>query len=85
MGTLGTEVLAAHQIVFQTMLIIFMIPLGMSYAATVRVGQWFGQKNLKGIRQAGYLSIGGRSDFCDRHSYYYAFVSKKDRWSIYRY
>ena len=58
MGTLGTQVLAAHQIVFQTILIIFMIPLGMSYAATVRVGQWLGQKNLEGIKQAGYLSIG---------------------------
>ena len=58
MGTLGTATLAAHQIVFQTMLIIFMIPLGMSYAATVRVGQWFGQKNMRGIKQAGYLSIG---------------------------
>ena len=58
MGTLGTQVLAAHQIVFQTMLIIFMIPLGMSYAATVRVGQWLGQKNLPGIKRAGYLSIG---------------------------
>ena len=58
MGTLGTEVLAAHQIVFQTIVIIFMIPLGMSYAATVRVGQWLGQKNFKGVKQAGYLSIG---------------------------
>ncbi len=58
MGALGTEVLAAHQIVFQTIVVIFMIPLGMSYAATVRVGQWFGQKNLAGIKRSGYLSIG---------------------------
>ena len=58
MGTLGTEVLAAHQIVFQTIVIIFMIPLGMSYASTVRVGKWLGQKDLEGIRRAGYLSIG---------------------------
>ena len=58
MGTLGTQVLAAHQIVFQTILIIFMIPLGMSYAATVRVGQYLGQKNLEGIKRAGYFSIG---------------------------
>ena len=57
MGALGTEVLAAHQIVFQTIVVIFMIPLGMSYAATVRVGQWFGQKNLAGIKRSGYLSI----------------------------
>jgi MATE family multidrug resistance protein len=58
MGALGTKVLAAHQIVFQTILVIFMIPLGMSYAATVRVGQWLGQKNLEGIKRSGYLSIG---------------------------
>ena len=58
MGALGTEVLAAHQIVFQTVLVIFMIPLGISYAATVRVGQWLGQKNIEGIKQSGYLSIG---------------------------
>lgn len=57
MGALGTEVLAAHQIVFQTIVVIFMIPLGMSYAATVRVGQWFGQKNSKAIARAGYISI----------------------------
>ena len=58
MGALGTKVLAAHQIVFQTILVIFMIPLGMSYAATVRVGQWLGKKNLEGIKRSGYLSIG---------------------------
>lgn len=63
MGTLGTKVLAAHQIVFQTMAIIFMIPLGMSYATTVRVGQWLGQKDLEGVRRSGYLSIGVGSIF----------------------
>jgi MATE family multidrug resistance protein len=57
MGALGTEVLAAHQIVFQTIVVIFMIPLGMSYATTVRVGQWFGRQNLKGVKLSGYLSI----------------------------
>jgi multidrug resistance protein, MATE family len=58
MGLLGTEVLAAHQIVLQTILVIFMIPLGMSFAATARVGQWLGQKDLPGIKRSGYLSIG---------------------------
>ncbi len=33
MGALGTDVLAAHQIVLQTVAVIFMIPLGMSLAA----------------------------------------------------
>ena len=57
MGALGTDVLAAHQIVLQTITVIFMIPLGMSFAATVRVGQWLGQKNVGGIKRAGYLSM----------------------------
>ena len=57
MGVLGTDVLAAHQIVLQTIIVIFMIPLGMSFAATVRVGQWLGQKNLEGVKRSGYLSI----------------------------
>ncbi|MEM8675080.1 MAG: MATE family efflux transporter [Cyanobacteria bacterium P01_G01_bin.67] len=58
MGALGTEVLAAHQIVFQTVMVTFMIPLGMSYAATARVGQWLGLNNLPGIKRAGYVGIG---------------------------
>jgi len=57
MGILGTDVLAAHQIVFQTINLIFMVPLGMSYATAARVGQWRGQKNLEGVRRAGYVSI----------------------------
>ncbi len=58
MGALGTDVLAAHQIVLQTVAVIFTIPKGMSLAATVRVGQWLGKKNFEGVRRAGYLSIG---------------------------
>ncbi|MFQ4143637.1 MATE family efflux transporter [Chlorogloeopsis sp. ULAP02] len=57
MGLLGTEVLAAHQIVFQTIVVIFMVPLGMSFATTARVGVWVGQRNLEGARRAGYISI----------------------------
>ncbi|MUL35186.1 MATE family efflux transporter [Gloeocapsopsis dulcis] len=57
MGILGTEVLAAHQTVYQTMYLIFMVPLGMSYAVTARVGQWFGQQDFKSARRAGYISI----------------------------
>jgi len=57
-GTLGTEVLAAHQIVFQTILVVFMVPLGISFATTVRVGQWLGRRNRKGIQQAAWVSMG---------------------------
>ncbi|WP_088893667.1 MATE family efflux transporter [Leptolyngbya ohadii] len=57
MGLLGTEVLAAHQIVFQTILVVFMVPLGISYATTVRVGQWLGRRDRTGIQQAAWVSI----------------------------
>ncbi len=55
MGLLGTEVLAAHQVVLQTIAITFMVPLAMSYAATIRVGQEIGQHNLVGATRAGYV------------------------------
>lgn len=63
MGALGTEVLAAHQIVLQTVLVIFMVPLGVSFAITARVGQLLGQQNYAGARQSGFLSIGLSSAF----------------------
>ena len=58
MGSLGTEVLAAHQIILQTISITFMVPLAMSYAATIRVGQEVGQNNLAGVNLAGYVGAG---------------------------
>lgn len=58
MGALGTEVLAAHQIVFQTIALIFMVPLGMSFATTIRVGQWLGLKNWRGIKQSANVGMG---------------------------
>jgi MATE family multidrug resistance protein len=57
-GTLGAEALAAHQIVFQTIVVVFMVPLGISYATTVRVGQWLGRRDFIGIQQAAWVSIG---------------------------
>ncbi|MGC1309824.1 MAG: MATE family efflux transporter [Phormidesmis sp.] len=56
-GSLGTEVLAAHQIAFQTMALIFMVPLGMSFAVTARVGLWLGKGDMAGARRAGYVAI----------------------------
>lgn len=58
MGALGTQVLAAHLIVFQTIAIIFMVPLGLSFATTIRVGQWSGQQNTDAMRRAAYVNIG---------------------------
>jgi multidrug resistance protein, MATE family len=57
MGAFGTVALAANQIVFQTTLITFMVPLGMSYATTVRVGQYFGQKDWLGVRRSARVAM----------------------------
>jgi MATE family multidrug resistance protein len=45
MGLLGTRVVAAHQIAFNVTALLFMIPLGLSYAITVRVGHAIGRGN----------------------------------------
>jgi MATE family multidrug resistance protein len=58
MGRLGTTALAAHQIALQTAAMAFMIPLGVSFATTVRVGQQIGQGDRAGARLAGYVGIG---------------------------
>jgi multidrug resistance protein, MATE family len=57
MGQLGTVTLAAHQIALQTAVVTFTIPLGISVAATVRVGQLMGQENPQGARLAGFVNI----------------------------
>ncbi|MEO0768148.1 MAG: MATE family efflux transporter [Cyanobacteria bacterium J06649_4] len=56
-GSLGTEVLAAHQIAFQIMALIFMVPLGLSQAVTARVGLWLGRDDRVGMRRAGLVAI----------------------------
>ena len=55
-GTFGTDALAAHQIVFETLVVVFMVPLGISYATTVRVGQWLGRNDFNGVQRAASVS-----------------------------
>lgn len=57
MGQLGTVPLAAHQIALQTVALSFMVPLGISFATTVRVGQQLGQGDPKAAQLAGYVGI----------------------------
>lgn len=40
-----------------------MVPLGISYATTVRVGQWLGRKDFVGVQQAAWLSMGMSTTF----------------------
>lgn len=57
MGALGTHVLAAQQLALQTVIVVFMVPLAMSYAATIRVGQWYGKQDYVGVKRAAMVSV----------------------------
>jgi MATE family multidrug resistance protein len=62
MGTLGATELAAHQIALQTASFSFMVPLGISIAASARIGQFVGASNGMAARRAGIvgaLTCGG--------------------------
>jgi MATE family multidrug resistance protein len=58
MGWLGTVPLAAHGIAIQLASISFMIPLGLSHAATVRVGQAYGRGDLDSLARAAHTVMG---------------------------
>jgi MATE family multidrug resistance protein len=61
-GFLGTNALAANQIAFSTAVLIYMLPLGISGAVTVRISQALGQGELlrvRGIGQAGLIVVTG--------------------------
>jgi multidrug resistance protein, MATE family len=54
---LGAVPLASHQIALNTVSLTFMVPLGVSSAAAVRVGQALGRKDPAGARDAGSTAI----------------------------
>ena len=56
-GWIGTTALAAHQIALQVAAILFMIPFGISLAATVRVGHAVGREDPVAARRAGFGAI----------------------------
>jgi multidrug resistance protein, MATE family len=56
-GWLGTTALASHQIALQIAAILFMIPFGISMAATVRVGHAVGRGDAGAARRAGFSAI----------------------------
>src|SRR5215510_2205834 len=57
MGWIGTTALAAHQIALQVATILFMVPFGISLAATVRVGHAVGRRDPVATRRAGFGAI----------------------------
>ncbi len=58
MGTRGTEITAAHQIAINFSATTFMIPLALSSATTVRVGQLIGAGKMRDARTSGAVGIG---------------------------
>lgn len=56
-GWIGTAQLAAHGIALQLASIAFMIPLGLSNAATVRVGLAYGRRDALGISRAARAAM----------------------------
>jgi multidrug resistance protein, MATE family len=56
-GRLGAVPLAAHQIALNTVAFTYMVPLGISSAAAVRVGQALGRRDPAGAADAGDTAI----------------------------
>ena len=54
---LGTTLLAAHQVVLDLDAFVYMIPLGLSYATVVRVGQSAGRRSLPQVKRSARASM----------------------------
>jgi MATE family multidrug resistance protein len=54
---LGAVPLSGHEIALNCAALTFMVPLGISSAAAVRVGQQLGRKDAAGARRAGWSAI----------------------------
>ena len=57
MGLLGAAALGAHQLVINCASISFMVPLGLSQAATVRVAYQLGAGQVDAARRAGFTAL----------------------------
>ncbi len=57
MGTLGTAIVAAHQVAISYGSLMFMIPLALHSATTVHVGHRAGRGDLEGARAAGWAGV----------------------------
>jgi len=56
-GWIGTNELAAHQIAMNLASITYMVGLGVGMAATIRVGYYYGKRDLAGIKNAAYTAF----------------------------
>lgn len=56
-GLVSISALTAHQIAFQVDLMLYVVPLGISTAAAVRVGHALGRGDAPGVKRAGLIAI----------------------------
>jgi len=56
-GKLGPVPLASHQVALNTVSLTYMVPLGISSAAAVRVGQALGRNDSHGASRAGWTAL----------------------------
>jgi len=56
-GRVSANALAAHQIAINMAALTFMVPLGLSSAAAVRVGQAIGRRDPRGAVREGWIAI----------------------------
>ncbi len=57
MGTFGVVAIASHQIAINIASVTFMVPMGLSNAITIRVGQEIGKQNYSNARFSGYSGV----------------------------
>ncbi len=57
MGLIDADSVAAHAIALQIAVLTFMVPLGLSQAATVRVGRALGRRDVEAISRAGWTAF----------------------------
>ncbi len=57
-GTMGTVMVAGHQVTLNFAALTFMVPLGLSMATSVRVGNAFGRTDPAAVRRAAGAGVG---------------------------
>jgi len=57
-GSLGEVPLAAHALVFNVISLIFMVPLGLGLASSVRVGNLIGDGDPRGAQRTAWVALG---------------------------
>src|SRR5690606_6012490 len=57
MGTITTDALAAHQVALNAASMTFMVPLGLSFAVSIRIGHFRARGNSVGVRHAWLAGV----------------------------